>query len=163
MDQLDEYIQEAKRSVFRFEGLQDYSAMDGEDFVRKYLESNQLSFQPAESEWWKSIKALNQKGIKTSRVRMVTDPLTDYTKAELAHLKASADYSAEDIRTIGEESVKEIAPGLSDFYLIDEGSLFIMRYGSKGKYLGSDLVQGLETKRYSDIAKELIKSSKPIE
>jgi hypothetical protein len=162
MDQLDKYIEKASKSIFRYEGLQDYSAEDGEDFAKNYLKTKQLTFQPKDNEWWRDIKEKNGKGIKTCRVRLVTKLLTDYTQAELAHLEAAAAYSGEDIRIIKEDDMKDIWKDPKDYYLVDDKYLFLMDYGPKGKYLGSILVEGDEVKRYADIKNTLIEASTPI-
>ena len=81
---LNQYIKNCEQSLFRYEGLQDYSAEDSKEFVEKYISTGELTFFPNDSEWWKDIKQKNQQGVVTQRVRLITYPITDYTKAELA-------------------------------------------------------------------------------
>ncbi len=162
MDQLDTYLKKATKSIFRYEALQDYSAEDGEESVREFMKSGVLPFLPEETEWWRMIKAKNDAGVNTCRVRMITDPLTDYTKMELALHRKSAAYSGEDIRIIGETQSDKIEKDLEDYYLVDGQYLFPMKYGPKGKYLGSVLVTGIEIAKYIEYSGQLIADSVPI-
>jgi hypothetical protein len=159
MDQLDQYLKGAKKSIFRYEGLQDYSAEDGEESVREYVATGKLPFKPEETEWWQDIKDKNENGVKTCRVRFVEEPLTEYTKMELACHRKSAAYSGEDIRIITSELSAGSEKNLKDFYLIDDSFLFLMDYGPKGKYIGSILVKDERVKKFIEYKNELISQS----
>jgi hypothetical protein len=162
MGELDTYIKNASESIFRYEGLQDYTAEDGEEFVKNFIETGTISFSPELSEWWQNLKKKNESGIRTYRVRLVTYPMTDYTKAELTALKESSVFSGEDIRVITKDKLSAIAADLQDYYLIDNKYLFLMKYGTKGKYLGSTLAKGEQVKEYIRFSLELAENSIPI-
>jgi hypothetical protein len=136
MDLLEQYIKGVRKSLFRFEGLQDYSAEDGNKVVRDFLKTGDIGPKASESDWWKWIKELNDLAIKTQRVRMVVEPLTDYTRWELAALKEASEYTGDEIRVIKKE---KIASGIQDFWLIDDTFPFLMYYGNRGKYIKSKL------------------------
>src|ERR1035437_10601129 len=121
----EQYLEKSTKSVFRFEGLQDYSAEDGEESVRNFIESGKLPFISSETDWWHGIKRKNESGVRTYRVRLVALPLNDYTKMELALHRMSAEYSGEDIRIIGQKKFDEvIGKHVADFYLIDDIRVF---------------------------------------
>ena len=162
MDKLFQYIDKASKSVFRYEGLQDYSAEDGQESVREFMKSGKLPFISSESKWWQDIKLKNEQGIKTCRVRMVEKPLTDYTKMELALHVQSALFSSEDIRIIEKDIILSMATQLEDFYLVDDEHLFVLKYGPNGKYLGSSLVSGNVVKEYLGYKKKMIDLSIPV-
>ncbi|MES2216232.1 MAG: DUF6879 family protein [Patescibacteria group bacterium] len=154
------YIEKAEKSVFRYEGLQDYSAEDGEESIKHFIETGELNIHSTDTEWWQMIKEKNDAGVKTCRVRMVKRPLNDYTKWELALHKESAEFSGEDIRIIEEAPLGTIKKDLSDFYLIESTHLFILKYGPKGKYLGSVLIEdNKKVDEYVKYSQELIKNS----
>jgi hypothetical protein len=98
MDKLWSTIEISNKSLFRFEGLQDYSAEDGQDKVQHFLNTGLLLEYPGTSDWWKEMKKRNDIGIITKRVRLVVEPVTDYTKWELAYLKEAKKYSGDDIK-----------------------------------------------------------------
>ncbi len=158
----EQYFNTAKTSIFRFEGLQDYSAMDGEDMVRSFILTGKLSTHPSESKWWQDMLEKNKNGIKTARVRLVTLPLNDYTKMELAWHKEAAAYSGDDIRIIEKEKFQDIFMfnnPLSDFWLIDDKYAFKMTYSFKGKFLSDEQVQLADLQKYIDYKEKLIENS----
>lgn len=159
-----EHIDNTKTSLFRFEGLQDYSEEDGDNWVRIFNTTGKLIELPGDHDkWWRGIKEKNQRGIITQRVRLVTEPLTDYTKAELAYLKEAAKYSGDDIRIIDEKSFKQISPSsLSDFWLVDDLYVFVMSYDQKGKYLSSQMVDTSEVDNYVNLKRSLLTTSEPL-
>lgn len=162
MEQIWESIRNCEKSLFRFEGLQDYSAEDGEAIVRHFIQTGTLKEIPnEENAWWSAMKVRNEKGILTQRVRLVLEPRTDYLNMELEYLRRAKEYSGDDIRIINEIDLYNIAPsGLEDFYIIDDTKIFIMKYGPKGKYIHSrvsgDVIQ------YSKLKEKLLQSSLPI-
>jgi hypothetical protein len=162
MDQLDKYIKNTKKSLFRFEGLQDYSGEDGDEIVKMFIDTNMLAQLPNNDSWWNEMKKKNEQGIITQRVRLIIEPLTDYTKMELAYLKQAKNYSGDDIKIIEEKDFKQIAPNeLSDFWMIDDTYVFEMEYGPKGKYFGSSM-DDKKIMEYVNIKKKLLEVSKPI-
>jgi hypothetical protein len=156
------YLEKSTKSVFRFEGLQDYSAEDGEESVRNFIESGKLPFISSETEWWQGIKRKNESGVKTYRVRLVRSPLNDYTKMEIALHRMSAEYSGEDIRII-EQGIfdKVFTKSIPDFYLIDDKYAFPMKYGLKGKFMGDNIVSGNKVEEYVLYKDLLLKNSVP--
>jgi hypothetical protein len=162
MDPLWPAIHNAASSVFRFEGLQDYSAEDSEQAVEHFITTGQLRSVPDDTnDWWRNIKVRRQGGLQTARVRLVLEPVTNYTKMELAYLRLARDYSGEDIRLISELGLRKIAlGGLPDFYLIDDQMVYVMQYGPKGKYLGSREEYAVDL--YIKIKEQLLVLSEPL-
>lgn len=160
MEPLWQSIDNCKQSLFRFEGLQDYSAEDSDQWVETFITTGKLAELPGDNNpWWKKMKERSEKGIITQRVRLVTEPVTDYTKMELAYLKEAKKYSGDDIRTITETDFKKIVPtGSPDFYVVDE-AVFVMNYGPKGKHLGSTLLTGAEANKYLNLKEKLLEAS----
>jgi hypothetical protein len=159
----DSYIKKAKKSIFRFEGLQDYSAEDGEDLINDYIKTGKLSFHPSDTKWWQYIRQKNQNGVITHRVRLVVIPMSNYTKWELAWLREVAEYSGEDVRVIEQAGFDKIFDkSLPDFYIVDDLYAFPMKYGPKGKFLGDEIVKDDELIKYLDYKKKLLAYSVPI-
>ena len=162
MDYLWPAIEKAKVSLFRFEGLQDYSGEDGDEAVSYFLKTGQLLTVPDNTnDWWRNMKARRERGVVTSRVRLVSEPLTDYTKMELAYLQKAKAYSGDDVRTITLTEYCKIVPkDLPDFYLIDDQVVFTMQYGPLGTYLGSTQIDTVS--QYRDIKDALMARSVPL-
>ena len=159
MEILWDSIKNCQQSLFRFEGLQDYSAEDGEEAVNYFIQTGQLKEIPdSNNEWWSDMKLRNEKGILTQRVRLIIEPKTDYTTMELEYLRMAKEYSGDDIRIIQQKDFEVFAPNkVSDFYLIDDQRLFIMVYGSQGKYLHSN--ESRDVSEYIKLKRLLLKSS----
>lgn len=160
MDPALKSIAEAKKSIFRFEGLQDYSAEDGEEFVRTYIEKGIFTIQPKDNSWCKDMKQRIERGVKAQRVRLVLKPLNDYTRAELAWHKAVAEFTGDDIRVIEEKDFKEIAPdGLADYWMTEDTNVFILNYGPQGKYLSCMRIPESQVKKYIELKNKLLDES----
>ncbi len=136
MAKYESYFNNAIKSVFRFEGLQDYSAMDGDEAVEVFKRTSKLLLLPKDTEWWQEMKEKNKRGIITQRIRLIELPLTDYTKMELTWHKEAAEYSGDDIRVIEKKDFdKIISETIPDFWMIDDQYAFPMEYGPKGKFI----------------------------
>lgn len=161
--EFEEYIKNAKKSLFRFEGLQDYSAEDGDEVVKIFIDTGKLAELPNTNKWWLEMKKKNKLGMITQRVRLVTKPITDYTKTELAYLKEASKYSGDDIRIIEENDLKQIAPlGIKDYWLVDNKYVLEMNYGPKGKYISYNLIEDSKIRTFIDLKTKLLEKSKKL-
>jgi hypothetical protein len=162
MDPL-EFLDDAKKSIFRFERLQDYTAEDGVEIVERYIKTGDIGGRPVDMGWCLRIKALNEKKILTQRVRLVEFPLNDYTKWELAWHRAASEFSGDDIRVISDKKFEEIIQeGVPDYWMIDDALVFTLNYGPHGKYLGADKVPEGGVVRYVDYKQRLLEHSTKI-
>jgi hypothetical protein len=81
--------------------------------------------------WLDQIRALRAQGRTFERVRMMTDPPTEYLRwmFEITHLNVEA---GEDIRWIGEDHARRLgAPG-EDFYLFDDRLVATLHFDENG-------------------------------
>ena len=124
---LYKYLQSSTKSLFRFEALQDYK-VEGDGIDDESMR-----------EWWSFIKEKISAGVTMQRVRLVTEPLTEYTKNELLIHKKSKEYG-DDIRIIKEETFKSLNIKMEDFWLIDENIVLKMNYSELGGYSGFDVL-----------------------
>lgn len=125
--ELFDYLQSAKKSLFRFEALQEY-LVEGED-----LENDSYM-----KEWWDFIQEKTRDGIVMERVRLIREPLTEYTKKELVVHKKSKS-CGDDIRIIDGNNFEKLEIAEKDFWLIDDKIYLDMKYSNTGEYLGFDV------------------------
>ena len=126
--ELYKYLQSAQKSLFRFEAFQDYKVEgDGID-------------DDGMKEWWDFITLKTKSGVKMQRVRLIIEPLTEYTKNELVVHKKSKTFG-DDIRLIREDVFKNLKLKQEDFWLIDDSVILKMNYGARGEYLGFDIIK----------------------
>lgn len=145
---LYQHLQSAQKSLFRFETLQDYNV--GDDGLD----------DQGMKDWWDFITLKTKSGVKMERVRLVVEPLTEYTKSELiVHVKSIT--FGDDIRTIDEATFNQLSVQQEDFWLIDERIVLVMKYSESGEYLGFDTEEHA-IKKYIAAKDTLIKHSKPL-
>jgi hypothetical protein len=143
MDLMD-YLKQAKSSLFRYESLQDYP----DDFFDNADETMK--------EWWDFIRLKVSEGVKMERVRLITQPITEYVQTELRVHAKSALYG-DSIKTINE---KDFLVGLSDFWLVDDKIVLLMNYDSQGHYLSFDVKE--DDGEYRNLKLKLLDVSIPL-
>lgn len=157
----------ATRSAFRLETLQAYEvASDGGDF-RRYLDGEPTWTSERKQPWLDRLTAEHARGFHRWRVRVVTHPVTDYTRYECEWGYAPNVEAGEDVRIldIGERGWPTTGEfGTTDWWLITDDSDFVraavMRYAADGQFTGAveitarTLLMGLvdERKRLWDAA-----------
>jgi hypothetical protein len=142
---LYQYLKSANTSLFRFEALQDYK-VEGDGMDDKEMK-----------EWWNFIESKVKSGVVMQRVRLIIEPLTEYTKNELVVHKKSKTFG-DDIRIIKNGIFVTLNIKEEDFWIIDGKIVLRMNYSVDGAYLGFDVIDN-NPKHYVDIAKLLLKYS----
>lgn len=127
------YLSAAKRSLFRYEYLQDFSAVDKEGF-EEWQRSGSIE-EAKLDEWIAFLEKKHKEGVTTQRVRRVVLPLNAYTRYELAVHRIIAQYG-DDIRVVTDDAITSLAAPAFDFWLIDETIALKMLYGERGVFLG---------------------------
>lgn len=81
--------------------------------------------------WLAQIRRQRAEGKTFQRVRLLTDPLTEYLRwmSEFTSLNVEA---GEDIRWIGQRRARELGAPTHDFYLLDDERVAIMQFDSHG-------------------------------
>lgn len=129
-----------EHTAFRLETLQDYVA-DEDEPLRRFLAGEAPPHDPAKDRWVARIRAAQASGKLMQRVHIVTEPLTDYLRYELAWSYAPNVAAGEDIRILP-VAAGEWPPGLPthDYWLFDSRTLLRMEYDADGNYLAAVLV-----------------------
>ncbi len=143
--ELFEYLKSANKSLFRFESLQEYE-VEGEDMSDEGMK-----------EWWNFIIQKTQEGILMQRVRLVVEPLTEYTKNELEVHKKSKGIG-DDIRIMKGDSFNTLNIKQEDFWLVDNKIVLRMNYSISGEYKGFDVIEE-NIEEYTETKDRLIKNS----
>lgn len=86
------------------------------------------------------VRAATRDGRTMQRVHVVTEPLTDYMRFEVAWSYAYSVTAGEDVRIIPLTAGQAWPPDLpqpgGDFWLFDDTELFDMRYDTDGTWIG---------------------------
>jgi hypothetical protein len=160
------YIREHfRRTAFRLETLQQYEvASDGSDFAR-YLAGEPTPTAERKQPWLERLRSERERGLQRSRVRLVTHPVTDYTRFECEWGYAPNVEVGEEVLILdaGEAAVSdpdvERLEQCGDFWLIDDARVVRMHYGSDGHFLGADCAEDVAP--YRDVARLAVQLAEP--
>ncbi|MFD4660233.1 DUF6879 family protein [Kitasatospora sp. NPDC058444] len=149
---LGDWFSVFEREAFRLETLDDYSLSGGVDAYRAFLAGEEQPDDYKNAGWVRTVADATQAGKRMYRVHILSRPLTDYLRFELA-------WGYHRNMTVGEEFFilditdrENPVPEARDFWLFDDETAASMRY-DEGKYLGVDFRTGsraVEFKAYRD-------------
>jgi hypothetical protein len=124
-------------TAFRLETRDRYREPGEEEPLRRFL-----SGEPPDDrwfmDWYETVEGWTRAGRQISRVRIVTEPLSDYARWEfdLTRLNTAA---GEDIRYLTRAQARELSLPDEDFWLFDSREAAILRFGDDDVRLGIEL------------------------
>jgi len=125
-------------TAYRFEQMQVYDVGYENLSLRRFLDGEPAS-DPAQDEWTGMVRDAVGAGKTFQRVHLVSEPLTDYLRYEMAIWYPLNTDAGEDIRILSARP-----PGVSlpdwDYWLFDSRHLWIMEYDRTGRFLGTEEV-----------------------
>lgn len=139
---LQELFDSVERGAWRWE-CQGYYRIDDAP-LRRWRAG--LPFEETDSgrAWHEYIRGLRRDGKTFERVRMLTEPLTEYLRWMVPLTQRNID-AGEDIRWITQTQARGLGLPTYDFYLFDDARLAIMRFGEEY------LLDGLEVTDDADV------------
>jgi hypothetical protein len=152
---LMKYLQKSQQSLFRFEALQNYAVDEEEKSFSEFLKTGKVEISDNQ-EWYEFISAKVASGVKMQRVRLVTLPLTTYTRYELPYLEAASDHG-DQIYIIMDQDFRKLTIPVQDFWLIDDLHALLMNYDDQGKYQNFQLFENVGP--YKVIKNKLLKQA----
>lgn len=124
-EQLQDQFDIIKRSSWRWECQGEYQ-VDAE-MLQRWRDGLRFVESDAGYSWQAYIRGLRRRGIPFERVRMLTEPLTDYLRWMLSITYRNIDVG-EDIRWLDQSVARDLAMPPYDFYLFDDRRLAIMHF-----------------------------------
>lgn len=133
------------RSAFRLEALQHYTDPDEREAFARFRAGQDPQINLT---WWTGMaRKQTAAGKSMSRVRVIIEPPSDYTRFELVAYPVMA-AAGDDIRIIA------VRPGTwptgvphEDFWLFDDRDVWILRYDDDGVFLRAELLDDQDTIR----------------
>ena len=160
---LDKWLDSAKKSIFRFEFLQEYKIKDEEDFDKRmdeqFLKTGEVDMSLMK-EWHDFIRSKTSSGVEMRWVRLVVIPINFYTKLSLHIYRKRLEFGI-DIMVITQENFDKLNIKVNDFYLIDDENVLLMNYDDKKDFLGVTL-DNKSLKKYLGYKKLLLENSVPV-
>lgn len=139
VDKLSHWFQHFTTYAWRLEVLDDYSGTDGEDELREFQRTGQVTVRPPDNPWRRIIEDARARGAVIGRTRLIGHPITAYTEYELA---AYTDNVAlgEDVRVLDRRRLDESWDAAPDVWLFDDQVAFRMLYAERGTFRGVEEV-----------------------
>lgn len=142
IDRLWEGLVAFRYSLFRLETLQTYSGSSEDAAFAQWQRTGTIPVTDELRQWCERIRRRVVDGCLAQRVHVVTEPLTDYMRFELASYAPNVE-AGEDVRIIAVRDKGQWpadVPSGTDFWLIDARQLWSMHYGPDGEWLGAELI-----------------------
>lgn len=126
-------------SLFRLETLQAYSGSSEDEAYAAYRADQAVPVTEELAQWCERIGARVRNGAIVQRVHVVTEPLTDYMRFELASYAPNVK-AGEDVRVIPvrQDGAWPLDVGREDFWLVDSREVWGMAYADDGSWLGTE-------------------------
>lgn len=127
-------------SLFRLETLQAYGGSGEDDAFAAFRAGRPIPMTAALREWCERVRRRVGEGRTVQRVHVVTEPLTEYIRFELASYAPNVE-AGEDVRVLPArhgEWPTDIPR--EDFWLVDSNDLWDMLYAADGTWLGAEQV-----------------------
>jgi hypothetical protein len=143
-----------EHSAYRLEGLQHYSSPEEAEAFAQFCAGN----DPGLDLSWvlNTARAQADAGRRMTRVRVIVEPVTDYTRFELVHYPAFVE-AGDDIRIIVAPP-GGWPPGLPrhDYWLFDDQQVWAMSYDHAGTFVSATELDDpravAEHRRWRDMA-----------
>ncbi|MET9290120.1 DUF6879 family protein [Nocardia beijingensis] len=126
-------LRACKREAFHLEVLDSYAEPNEHEPFRRFLADepdDYAWFQP----WAELVEETTSRGVAVTRVRIVTEPHTDYTRFALA-VAALNVRAGEDIRYLPRHHAGEVPP--DDYWLLDDETVVFSAFGESGGWSGA--------------------------
>lgn len=125
----DELFEMFTEEAFRLETLPVYDVEEEKEAIKEFKETGMV-VNNIDKEWVDLLKI----GKPVKRLRLLSNPLSDYEVFELEVYKSNLKYG-EDIRIANRDNFNE---ELQDFWIFDMKWIGIMKYDHDGKFLDMD-------------------------
>lgn len=127
-----------QHTAFRFEARDRYDVPHENDSLRRFLAGDPDDL-PWLQDWLAALRQHAAEGRRFSRVRVVSVPLTDYSRFGLwcAQFTSAA---GEDIRYLTRDLAEAEALPVHDYWLFDSRTVVQMHFDIKGRFLGGEVI-----------------------
>jgi hypothetical protein len=129
-----------ERSAFRVEARDRYDVDEERAAFARFLQGRALVPRNAATDPWLALlAAARAAGRRIERVRIVGEPLTDYTRFEFAAYRENIAVG-EKVRVVPRTTLTDADQGWAseDFWIFDDRLVVVLNYDNEGRFLGAD-------------------------
>lgn len=127
-----------ERTADKLETRDRYSSPTEDEAVRQFLAGEPLDLSWLDR-WFGMVRSATAAGKQFSRVRVVTEPLSDYKRFEMAVCPRTVE-AGEDIRYLPRPQATALGLPARDFWLFDNKRLALLHFDDDDRFLGAELV-----------------------
>jgi hypothetical protein len=142
-------------TAFRLEVRDNYASADEAVHVQRFL-AGEPDHDSWMEDWLGMVLRRTLEGQRIERVRVVTQPWSDYTRFGL-HLSRLNTAAGEDIRYLARDRAKDLELPDYDYWLLDSHKMCILRFDDQDGLLGADVITDpaaiVQHCHYRDIAR----------
>jgi hypothetical protein len=136
-----DYFEHFQHTAFRLEARQVYTVPAEQERIKAFRAGLPLPERSARtSPWLARIQATTQAGKRWQRVRLVAEPLTEYTRYQLAGYREST-AAGETIRICRRHAHRDLATLTGDFWLFDDQVAVFLHYDTEGRFTGAEITR----------------------
>jgi hypothetical protein len=97
-------------------------------------------FDPAErwADWSDLVRATVSRGVSVRRVRIVSEPVTDYIRFEYDVTAAHNIAAGEEVRWLPRRAASGLLAPVSDFWVFDDRAVLWNHFGGDGSWVGEE-------------------------
>lgn len=128
-----------ERTAFRLEARDEYNEPYTPKALGQFLAGEPVDFSFLDG-WTQTIRAGVSLGKRVSRVRVVTEPHTDYVRYSL-HVSQVNVGAGEDIRYLGRDRANHVGLPNEDYWLFDSKAAVVLHFGDDGLVASYELLQ----------------------
>ncbi|MBL1079560.1 hypothetical protein JK358_34660 [Nocardia sp. 2] len=119
VEEQERLFRECRSRAFHLEVQDDYAVEDEAEALARFLRTGEFEYDPAWRHWDDLMREVTDSGRQVQRVRVVTEPHTDYTRFLLATTGTNLD-SGEDIRWLPRHLINADNLTADDWWLFDD-------------------------------------------
>lgn len=128
----DQLFRSFQRTAFRLETQGEYREPIEREPIHRFLNA-----EPPDDSWlnpWTdNVREATHQGRTFQRVRVLTDPLTDYLRFEMDLALRANIPAGEDIRSLSMSEAQALGVPIGlDFWMFDDDQVGVMRFGDQG-------------------------------
>jgi hypothetical protein len=143
MSDLPSLLSSFRQRAFRLETRDHYDVPQEADWFQAFLRGEGIpELSPENDSWLKLVSGHCRTGKRMQRVHIVSQPLTDYCRFELAMCVSSVG-AGEEIRIIERDQMPELRRMQEDFWLFDDAVVIVLDYDDNGRFLGTRVAEDL--------------------
>ncbi|MCS7477501.1 DUF6879 family protein [Umezawaea endophytica] len=152
-------LRDFRVSAWRWEAQGVYREPVEQEALRQFLAGDEpdLSYM---DDWLTGVRALVDAGRTFSRVRVLTEPLTDYLRFELAATPRNV-AAGEDIRVIAQGRARELELPDHDFWIFDDRRVAVMHFAEDGFHHAEVITDAPAVAKFREIRDRAWKDATP--